>query len=180
MHFVGDVMYDTTLAMIKRAREHSTILARLGLKAGGFDLATVHRAENTNSPQALAAVVDYLKEQDVPVVLPIHPRTRAAAARSCVDLTGLQVIDPVGYLDMTALLNGCRRTLTDSGGLQKEAYFHRKPCVTLRNATEWVETVDAGWNRLWRGPGYAERRSIDVYGDGHAAEKIADTLVREA
>jgi UDP-GlcNAc3NAcA epimerase len=97
-----------------------------------------------------------------------------------VDLTGLLVIDPVGYLDMTALLHGCRRTLTESDGLQTEAYFHRKPCVTLRDATERVETVDAGCNRSWRGPGYAERRTIDVYGDGHAAEKIADTLVREA
>ena len=180
VHFVGDVMYDTTLAMIKRARERSTILTRLGLEGGGFDLATVHRAENTDSPQALAAVVGYLKRQDVPVVLPIHPRTRAAAARSGVDLTGLRVIDPVGYLDMTALLDGCRRTLTDSGGLQKESYFHRKPCVTLRDATEWVETVEAGWNRLWRGPDYTERREIDVYGDGHASEQIAYILVCEA
>ena len=180
VHFVGDVMYDATLAMIKRARERSTILFRLGLQAGGFDLATVHRAENTDSPQALTAVVRYLKEQDVPVVLPIHPRTRAAAARSGVDLTGLRVIDPVGYLDMTALLDGCRRTLTDSGGLQKEAYFHRKPCVTLRDATEWVETVEAGWNRLWRGPDYTERREIGVYGDGHASDQIADILVGEA
>ena len=180
VHFVGDVMYDTTLTMIKRARERSTILTRLGLESGGFDLATVHRAENTNSPQALAAVVDYLKRQDVPVVLPIHPRTRAAAARSGVDLTGLRVIDPVGYLDMTALLDRCRRTLTNSGGLQKESYFHRKPCVTLRDATEWVETVEAGWNRLWRGPDYTERREIDVYGDGHASEQIADILVCEA
>jgi UDP-GlcNAc3NAcA epimerase len=182
VHYVGDVMYDTTLAMIERAREHSTILARLGLQPGGFDLATVHRAENTDSPEALAAVISYLNEQaaDVPVVLPIHPRTRAAAARNGDDLSSLRVIDPVGYLDMTALLDGCRRTLTDSGGLQKESYFHRKPCVTLRDATEWVETVEAGWNRLWRGPSYAERRPIDVYGDGHASEQIADILVREA
>jgi UDP-GlcNAc3NAcA epimerase len=180
VHYVGDVMYDAALATIKRARERSTILLRLGLQDGGFDLATVHRAENTDSHQALTAVVDYLKKQDVPVVLPIHPRTRAVAARSGVDLTGLRVIDPVGYLDMTALLDGCRRTLTDSGGLQKEAYFHRKPCVTLRDATEWVETVEAGWNRLWRGPDYTERREIGVYGDGHASDQIADILVGEA
>ena len=92
----------------------------------------------------------------------------------------LVVINPVGYLDMTALLAGCRRTLTDSGGLRKESYFHRKPCVTLRDATEWIETVEAGWNRLWRDPEYAERRRIDVYGDGHASDRIADILVGEA
>ena len=182
VHFVGDVMYDSTLAMIKRASEHSTILAQLGLESGGFDLATVHRAENTDSPQALAAVISYLSEQaaKVPVVLPIHPRTRAAAIRDGIDLSSLVVINPVGYLDMTALLAGCRRTLTDSGGLQKESYFHRKPCVTLRDATEWIETVEAGWNRLWRDPEYAERRRIDVYGDGHASDRIADILVGEA
>ncbi|MGI8526923.1 MAG: non-hydrolyzing UDP-N-acetylglucosamine 2-epimerase [Pseudolabrys sp.] len=182
VHLVGDVMYDTTLLMVERARAHSTILARLGLQPGKFDLATVHRAENTDTPEALAAVVAYLSEQarEYPVMLPIHPRTRAAAARSGIDLSALRIIEPVGYLDMTALLAGCRRVLTDSGGLQKEAYFHRKPCVTLRDATEWVETVEAGWNRLWHGPGYAERRDIDVYGDGHAADLIADILAREA
>ena len=181
VHFVGDVMYDTTLAMIKRASEHSTILARLGLEFGGFDLATVHRAENTDSPQALAAVSAYLnKGQRYQSYCPfIHARERLPRAVGSI-LTGLRVIDPVGYLDMTALLAGCRRTLTDSGGLQKESYFHRKPCVTLRDATEWMETVEAGWNRLWRGPEYAERRQIDVYGDGHASDHIADILVGEA
>lgn len=182
VHFVGDVMFDTTLAMIERARERSTIMARLGLQPGGFDLATVHRAENTDSSEALATVISYLNDQatEVPIVLPLHPRTRVAAGRNSIDLSGLHVIDPVGYLDMTALLDGCRRILTDSGGLQKESYFHRKPCVTLRDATEWIETVDAGWNRLWRGPDYAERRPIDVYGEGHASEQIADILGREA
>jgi UDP-GlcNAc3NAcA epimerase len=181
VHFVGDVMYDTALAMIDRARTHSTILSRLGLKPGEFDLATIHRAENTDKPEALAAVGAYLSEQAArsPVVLPIHPRTRLAAARNGVDLSALRVIEPVGYLDMTALLVGCRRVLTDSGGLQKEAYFHRKPCVTLRDTTEWVETVAAGWNRLWQGPDYAERRAIDVYGDGHSSERIANILARE-
>jgi UDP-GlcNAc3NAcA epimerase len=126
-------------------------------------------------------VMRYLAEQasGCPVVLPIHPRTRAAAARSGSDLSAIRVIDPVGYLDMTALLTGCRRVLTDSGGLQKEAYFHRKPCVTLRDATEWIETVECGWNRLWQGPDYAKRRDIDVYGDGHASETIAGILERE-
>ena len=87
------------------------------------------------------------------------------------------VIDPVGPLDMHRLLGDCAAVYTDSGGLQKEAYFHRKPCVTLRDGTEWVETVEAGWNRLWRGPDYAPRRPIDDYGSGHAAEAIAQAVV---
>ena len=181
VHPVGDVMYDTTLAMVERARERSTVLARLGLSPGAYYLATVHRAENTDKPEALATVVSYLATiaAELPVVLPIHPRTRQAAAQVGIDLSELMIIEPVGYLDMTALLAGCKSVLTDSGGLQKEAYFHGKPCVTLRDSTEWVETVEAGWNRLWRGPDYAERRPIDVYGDGHSAERIAEILARE-
>ncbi|MCW5692468.1 MAG: UDP-N-acetylglucosamine 2-epimerase (non-hydrolyzing) [Pseudolabrys sp.] len=181
VHNVGDVMYDTTLMMSDRARAHSSILARLGLKAECFSLATIHRAENTDDPAALARVVNYLNvaSRELPVVLPLHPRTRQAAARFGVDLSGFRTIDPVGYLDMTALLSNCRNVLTDSGGLQKEAYFHRKPCVTLRDATEWVETVEAGWNRLWNGPDYRERKLIDAYGDGHAADKMVDILAAQ-
>ena len=154
VHNVGDVMYDTTMMVAERAKATSTVVARLDLTAGRFDLATIHRAENTDTPEALAAVVRYLVDatRDVPVVLPLHPRTRQAAARFGIDLSALTIIDPVGYLDMTALLANCRHVLTDSGGLQKEAYFHRKPCVTLRDATEWVETVESGWNRLWQDP----------------------------
>ena len=181
VHDVGDVMYDAALMMAERAQTQSMIMAQLGLAAEAFDLATVHRAENTDSPAALREVVDYLlaSARGVPVVLPLHPRTRQASARFGIDLSGLRVIDPVGYLDMTALLAHCRQVLTDSGGLQKEAYFHRKPCVTLRDATEWTETVEFGWNRLWHGPDYAPRREITAYGDGKAAEKIAAALAAE-
>ena len=112
-------------------------------------------------------------------MLPLHPRTRQAAKQYGLDFGSIAVIDPVGYLDMVALLDGCTRVLTDSGGLQKEAYFFRKPCITLRNATEWVETIEAGWNRLWTGPDYATRKEIEVYGDGAAAQKIAAILDAE-
>ena len=181
VHCVGDVMYDTTIMMTDRAREQSTILGTLGLQIGGYDLVTIHRAENTDTRDALAAVVTYLTDaaRDVPVLLPLHPRTRQATERFGIDLSRLRIIDPVGYLDMTALVANCRRVLTDSGGLQKEAYFHRKPCITLRDATEWIETVETGWNRLWRGPDYRPRRDNQAYGDGRAAERIADILAAE-
>jgi UDP-GlcNAc3NAcA epimerase len=181
VHFVGDVMYDASLTMRARARVSSTILARLGLAVGRFQLATVHRAENTDDRGALVRAVRYLDAaaREAPVVLPLHPRTRAAVAGFGLDLGSIRAVDPVGYLDMAALLDGCSRVLTDSGGLQKEAYFFRKPCVTLRDATEWRESIEAGWNRLWGDADYAPRQEIPLYGDGHAAEKLIDLLAAE-
>jgi UDP-GlcNAc3NAcA epimerase len=181
IHQIGDVMYDVAIMMRERAREKSRILLQLGLKRGEFQIATLHRAENTDSADALARAVEYLARStnEWPLVLPLHPRTRQAAKQYGLDFGSIAVIDPVGYLDMVALLDGCTRVLTDSGGLQKEAYFFRKPCITLRNATEWVETIEAGWNRLWTGPDYATRKEIEVYGDGAAAEKIAAILDAE-
>lgn len=178
VHAVGDVMYDATIMMRQQARDRSTILARLALQPGEFQLATLHRAENTDTREALERAFVYLRDaaSEQPLVLPLHPRTRNAAASFGIDMSAIKLIEPVGYLDMIALLDGCSRVLTDSGGLQKEAYFFRKPCVTLRDATEWVETVEAGWNRLWTGADYAPRREIDAYGDGHAADKIAGIL----
>jgi UDP-GlcNAc3NAcA epimerase len=181
VHFVGDVMYDTSLMMRARARASSTILARLGLAAGGFQLASLHRAENTDERGALERAVRYLAgaARETPVILPLHPRTRAAVGSFGLDFGPIRAIDPVGYLDMIALLDGCSRVLTDSGGLQKEAYFFRKPCVTLRDATEWPETIEAGWNRLWENAAYEPRREIAAYGDGHAAEKVIELLAAE-
>lgn len=168
---VGDVMFDATLFAGAKARERSTILADMGLKDTPFALATVHRAENTDDLDRLKAVVAYLKKtvEDMPVVLPLHPRTRGALERTGISPTGVTLIDPVGYLDMHQLLSEASLVLTDSGGLQKEAYFHRTPCVTLRDETEWVETVDNGWNRLWHGPDYQPRGDIAEYGTGDAS-----------
>jgi UDP-GlcNAc3NAcA epimerase len=175
---IGDVMYDVTLMMRDRAREKSMLLTRLGVRRGDFQLATLHRAENTDNRDALARAVDYLVEaaKQSPVVLPLHPRTREAADRFALGFGPIKVTEPVGPLDMMALLDGCTRVLTDSGGLQKEAYFFRRPCITLRDATEWVETVEAGWNRLWIDGDYAPRRDIPDYGDGTAAEKVVAVL----
>jgi UDP-GlcNAc3NAcA epimerase len=186
VHAVGDVMQDATLMLIEAARRSSTIVADLGLAHGGYAVATLHRQSTTDEPGALAAAIGFLRMRaaEHPVLLPLHPRTRAAAERLGVSLDGLTVIAPVGPVDMQRLLADCLAVYTDSGGLQKEAYFHRKPCVTLRETTEWVETVEAGWNRLWRGPDYRPRRDIPDYGDGHTAEAIlrvvADSLPRRA
>ena len=175
---VGDVMYDATLDAAARARASSCILERLRLTDGAFALATVHRAENTDDPAVLSQILDYLRSRagSEPMVLPLHPRTRSAVEGAALSLDGLTVVPPCGYLDMHRLLQGATTVYTDSGGLQKEAYFHRTPCVTLRGETEWVETVACGWNRLWRGPDYRPRRTIDDYGDGTAARRIAAHL----
>jgi UDP-GlcNAc3NAcA epimerase len=169
------------LATRERTRERLHFLSQLGLEPLRYQLATLHRAENTDDADAFGRVLRYLREQakDLPLVIPIHPRARSAAARFGLNFAGLRVIDPVGYLDMMALLDGCARVFTDSGGLQKEAYFCRKPCVTLRDATEWTETIEAGWNRLWTQSDYRPRRDIYEYGDGRAAEKISAVLARE-
>ncbi|WP_422004649.1 non-hydrolyzing UDP-N-acetylglucosamine 2-epimerase [Pyruvatibacter mobilis] len=179
VHHVGDVMYDATLNARAKARETSDIVGQLRLEPGKYVLSTVHRAENTESRESLESVLDYLKAKAVgmPVVLPLHPRTSAAAKKHGLDFDSLTVIDPVGYLDMVALLDGCAEVLTDSGGVQKEAYFHRKPCTTLRKETEWVETIEAGWNRLWKGTDFkSPRTNIADYGDGKSAEQILNLI----
>jgi UDP-GlcNAc3NAcA epimerase len=175
---VGDVMFDATLLLIDSGRKSSVIMDELGLTDGAYALATLHRASTTDEPGALKAALDFLKAraQERQVILPLHPRTRAVAERLGLDMDGLTVIEPVGPVDMHRLLAGSVAVYTDSGGLQKEAYFHRKPAVTLRDTTEWVETVESGWNRLWRGPDYAPRRDIPDYGDGRSAEKILDLV----
>ena len=155
------------------------MLARLALAERRYAVATVHRAESTDDRDSLAAILEFLQERarDHTVVLPLHPRTAQQIARWSLDLGPLVACEPLGYLDMHRLLQSAVAVYTDSGGLQKEAYFHRVPCVTLRSETEWVETVAAGWNRLWNGPDYAPRRDIAAYGDGHAAEKAIDLIV---
>jgi len=194
VRWVGDVMYDAALRFAEVAREKSRILERLGLEPGGYLLATVHRAENTDDPARLRAIFEGLFRvaEHYPVVLPLHPRTRKALERLGMlprVKERLVVTDPLGYLDMLRLLEASRAVVTDSGGLQKEAFFFRRPCVTLREETEWVELVEAGWNRLVP-PEDAERvhqgvlahldargEEVRAYGDGHAAERVAAELL---
>jgi UDP-GlcNAc3NAcA epimerase len=180
VHKTGDLMYDAMRLATPIAERASRILETLGLSSKAYAVATVHRASNTDDAASLAPVLDYIAAEAgrQQVVFPVHPRTVAALKRAGFDpnRAGVKVIAPVGYLDMCRLLHDASLVLTDSGGVQKEAYFHRVPCITLRDETEWVETVENGWNRLWRGPDYAPRRDIGEYGDGHAAEEMVSLL----
>jgi UDP-GlcNAc3NAcA epimerase len=151
VRLVGDVMYDAALYYGAKAEQESGILRRLGLEAKGYVLATIHRAENTDDAAKLRSIVEGLGMvgQALPVVLPLHPRTRAALVREeMLQETSrhITVIEPVGYLDMVMLEDKAALIATDSGGIQKEAFFHGVPCVTLREETEWIELVDLGCN----------------------------------
>ena len=152
VHNVGDVMYDVALFYRDRAREHSSILRTLRLERGQFSLATCHRAENTDDSKRLGAILSALSEiaTQQPVVVPLHPRTRKLISNYGLArlLNNLTVTDPLSFLDMVALEQAARVILTDSGGVQKEAFFYGVPCITMRDETEWVETVDLGWNQL--------------------------------
>jgi UDP-GlcNAc3NAcA epimerase len=175
---VGDVMYDVTL-FAKGRVSAAEAAARLGLQPGSYVLLTLHRAENTGSAPRLKQLLDFARSQskDRPVVFPIHPRTEEAVRALGVSLDGFRLLPPLGYFEFHGLLSGAAEIMTDSGGIQKEAYFHRVPCTTLRDETEWSETLDAGWNRLWNRPVYAvPRRDIPDYGVGHAAEASVEAI----
>ncbi len=191
VHQVGDVMFDSALLFAERAKARNALLAELALEPGRFVLATVHRAENTDDPEGLRALVDGLERvaEELPVVLPLHPRTRNALAKAGLAFGRVRTVEPLGYLDMVALESQAAVIATDSGGVQKEAFFYRVPCVTLRDETEWVELVELGWNRLAppRHGGIAEAVLAAVgtqgadaapYGSGNAAGAIAEVLAR--
>lgn len=183
----GDIMYDSLLQRLPLADKQSGIIERLGLSPRKYVLATVHRAANTDDPKALARIVDALALLDEPVVFPMHPRTRLALASSDFEVgTNMRVIEPVGYLEMLALERAARMVLTDSGGVQKEAYLLGVPCTTFREETEWPETLETGWNVLVGSDtsriveaAKRTRPSADppkVFGDGHAAGRIVGCL----
>lgn len=189
---VGDVMYDATLYYESKARKPNA----MGMNADGpFALCTIHRAENTDNMERLKAIVECLNNiaERMPVWMPMHPRTLAALKRlPNVALSPLvHVIDPIGFLEMTWMLSHCQLVVTDSGGIQKEAYFHHKPCLTLRDETEWVELIDSGFNRLISpfssnlsdqlNTALATKfdKNQSIYGAGDAAQKIVSSLLNQ-
>lgn len=149
VHLVGDVMIDMLTKYARVARRRSRVLDTLGIGPRGYYLATVHRAGNTDDPAKLRSILDALDSLGKPVVLPLHPRTRAAIRRGRIAVgDNIRVIEPAPYIDMLMLEMNAAMIFTDSGGIQKEAFFFKTPCVTMRDETEWVETVRSGWNRL--------------------------------
>lgn len=187
VHWVGDVMLDALLQILPQAKIRSSILETLDRRAGDYALVTMHRAGNVDDPARLRQIICALNQVVQPIVFPVHPRTRAALARSeSVLAKHIQVIEPVGYLDMIKLMANAALIATDSGGVQREAYYLRKPCLTLRDETEWTDIVDTGWNVLvgadtemivqqWTtfAPPAAHP---PVLGDGEAGERIVAAI----
>lgn len=187
VHVVGDVMFQSMTDASRLAAEESRIVERLGVQPQSFLLATIHRAENTSDPSRLRALLVALEATGETVIFPVHPRTANVIAQTDWPLSDrIRQIEPVGYLDMVALEQAARLILTDSGGVQKEAYWLGVPCITLRDETEWTETVEAGWNVI---TGVDTDRILGavrtleppsdrpaLYGDNHAAQRIAALL----
>lgn len=195
VHNVGDVMYDVALHYQDRAKSTSTIINKLNVPPKNFALATCHRAENTDDPKRLKEILNALAyvATKMPVILPLHPRTRKLiqSFELQVLLSQLIVTEPLPFLDMVALEQNARLILTDSGGVQKEAYFYGVPCVTMRDETEWVETVQLGWNKLTGTSAdaiiYAVGQYLSQgptpslsqpYGNGHASNQILTHILQ--
>jgi UDP-GlcNAc3NAcA epimerase len=188
VHLVGDTMYDAVLKFSSIAMVSSKILQSLRLNSGEYLLATIHRSYNTDNIEALKAIIFAFSKVKATIVFPIHPRTRIAIATAKLSVnSNVKLIDPVGYLDMLMLEKNARIILTDSGGIQKEAYFFKVPCLTLRVETEWVETVISGWNRLVgcepstiihgiTASDWPTEEPAPVFGDGRASEIIVQLL----
>lgn len=190
VYIVGDVMADALQHFIRLAPQKTSILSDLGLEAHRYALATVHRAANTDDPARLKAILKAFEQMNLPVIFPVHPRTRKVIHDLGWNANrNVRMIEPVGYLEMLQLEANADCILTDSGGVQKEAYWVGARCITLRDETEWVETVELGWNRLvgadtaaiveavhdWR----PTAPRLPVYGDGHSAEMISDILLNK-
>jgi UDP-GlcNAc3NAcA epimerase len=188
---VGDLMYDSLLAALPYVKEtEAEVLARHGVEAGGYYLATIHRPSNTDDPAALNRILDGLGRLELPVVWPVHPRTKSALVAMRTEApASIRLVEPVGYMEMVALERYARAILTDSGGVQREAYFLAVPCVTLREESEWPETLASGWNVLAGADpekiaaAAARHRPQNEpppsFGDGDAAVKIVEALERD-
>lgn len=187
---VGDVMYDSTLQFRKVSEKKSKILSLLNLENKEYILVTMHRAENTDNPNRLKSIVKAINLSKETVILPLHPRTKKFFNTYGLTFNdNVRLIEPVGYLDMLMLEGNSKKIVTDSGGIQKEAFFLEKPCITLRDETEWVETVSNGWNILASANtndiisainGFVPtKEKINYFGDGNSSEKIVQVLAKD-
>ncbi len=187
---VGDVMLDAIRIFNPIAERKSNIMATLQLSPRSYALCTLHRKENTDNPARLAAIIEGMKKSGLTVILPLHPRTKKMLSEHEIDCSGnIRIVDPVGYFDMLMLQRNAKVIGTDSGGLQKEAYFQSVPCVTFRDETEWRELVSLGVNRLVGADADAIAREMtsatpvsyvqNVYGDGDASQKIAARFAQD-
>jgi UDP-N-acetylglucosamine 2-epimerase len=184
VHRVGDVMLDAYQQHIEVAKRTCRVIEELGLKKGGFALLTIHRAENADQPERLRSILAGVGSSGIPTIFPVHPRTRGVLGAAVPE--NIRVIDPIGYLEMLLLEANADVVVTDSGGVQKEAYFAGRPCVTTRDTTEWTETVAAGWNVLVGSDSAAIAAAMrsfrpaterpPLFGDGHAAERVVEVL----
>jgi UDP-GlcNAc3NAcA epimerase len=187
VHLVGDTMCDALAMFLQTAHKRSSILSTLTLQPGSYYLITLHRASNTDNPDILKKIISSLLNLEKPVIFPVHPRTLKAiqnVIQTDLKNTNLKMIDPVGYIDMLVLEQNAQFILTDSGGIQKEAYLLKVPCITLRSETEWVETIASGWNvlagnNLTNLGQFMEHFEIpkthpDLYGDGRASQRIVE------
>jgi UDP-GlcNAc3NAcA epimerase len=192
---VGDSMYDAVLQFARLGNLRSSILRDLGLVPAGYLLATVHRQENTDVQKRLEGILEGLLLGKLPVIFPVHPRTRARLAEmgllEKLASSNLRLTEPLGYLDMLVLEQNASKILTDSGGMQKEAFFFSVPCITMRDETEWIETVQSGWNILVGADAAKIEAALNtsppggntppqIFGDGHAAEKIVSHLTEDS
>ena len=187
IHNVGDVMYDAVLMFKEIAKSKSGLLKELEVNSGEYILTTIHRAENTNDINRLRNMIEALNESGEKIILPLHPRTKKFIEGYGLNFNeNIKVIDPIGYLEMLMLEENSKMIVTDSGGVQKEAYFMGKPCITMRDETEWVETVACGWNVV---VGTDKNKILDnirnfkptsiqqaIFGDGNAAQKILNII----
>jgi UDP-GlcNAc3NAcA epimerase len=194
VHLLGDVMYDAVINFSGIASKQSSILQDLAIQAKKYYLATIHRAENTDTPDNIASILKALEKLDEIVILPLHPRTRKKLVdygHSIDSISNIRFIEPLGYLDMLNLQQNSRLILTDSGGIQKEAYWLEVPCITLRRETEWIETVEAKANILVGADTEKILEAVSIfeghffkfvtspiYGDGQASRKIVDVIER--
>lgn len=192
---VGDIMYEAILYYKNMAQSHSNILEKNGLSPGNYCLATIHRAENTDEPTSLRNIFEAFKQLKETIIIAVHPRTKKFISEYHIQVPeNIHIIDPVGYLDMIQLESKAKIIFTDSGGVQKEAYFLRIPCITLRNETEWTETQQDDWNKVVGnetqkilsaysyilGINYNKKKQTSFFGRGDTSEKIIKTLMKYA